>query len=109
MEPFHSKTGNKLIAIAIAVLWLVVLYLVLAVTRIDPEQQMAQKIFYYHVPSAWTRKRRARNAFLRPCPDYRSNLGKAHLGSALELGAAAHHRTDNVPDLYWVFSHPPVR
>ncbi len=54
MEPFHSKTGNKLIAIAIAVLWLVVLYLVLAVTRIDPEQQMAQKIFYYHVPSAWT-------------------------------------------------------
>ncbi len=54
MEPFHSKTGNKLIAIAIAVLWLGVLYLVLAVTRIDPEQEMAQKIFYYHVPSAWT-------------------------------------------------------
>ena len=39
---------------AIAVLWITVLYLVLSVTRIDPEQQMAQKIFYYHVPSAWT-------------------------------------------------------
>ena len=54
MESFHSKVSNKVMAIAIAVLWLVVLYLVLAVTRIDPEQQMAQKIFYYHVPSAWT-------------------------------------------------------
>jgi heme exporter protein C len=54
MESFHSKVSNKVMAIAIAVLWVVVLYLVLAVTRIDPEQQMAQKIFYYHVPSAWT-------------------------------------------------------
>ncbi len=54
MESFYSKAGNRIMAIAISVLWLVVLYLVLAVTRIDPDQQMAQKIFYYHVPSAWT-------------------------------------------------------
>ncbi|HIB72214.1 MAG TPA: cytochrome C assembly protein [Candidatus Marinimicrobia bacterium] len=54
MESFHSKQSSKLMVGAIAVLWITVLYLVLSVTRIDPEQQMAQKIFYYHVPSAWT-------------------------------------------------------
>ena len=54
MESFHSKQSYKLMVGAIAVLWITVLYLVLSVTRIDPEQQMAQKIFYYHVPSAWT-------------------------------------------------------
>ena len=54
MESFHSKQSTKLMVGAIAVLWITVLYLVLSVTRIDPEQQMAQKIFYYHVPSAWT-------------------------------------------------------
>lgn len=54
MRSFHFKLSAKLIAIAIGVFWLIVLYLVLFVTRIDPQQQMAQKIFYYHVPSAWT-------------------------------------------------------
>ncbi|MEE2876954.1 MAG: cytochrome c biogenesis protein [Candidatus Neomarinimicrobiota bacterium] len=54
MESFHSKFSTKVMAVTIAIAWFSVLYLVLAVTRIDPDQQMAQKIFYYHVPSAWT-------------------------------------------------------
>ena len=53
MESFHSRQSSKVTAGVLAVFWVVVLYLVLNVTRIDPDQQMAQKIFYYHVPSAW--------------------------------------------------------
>lgn len=53
MESFHSRQSSKVMAGILAVFWVVVLYLVLNVTRIDPDQQMAQKIFYYHVPSAW--------------------------------------------------------
>ena len=53
MESFHSRQSSKVTAGIVAVFWVVVLYLVLNVTRIDPDQQMAQKIFYYHVPSAW--------------------------------------------------------
>ena len=53
MESFHSRQSSKVMAGILAVFWIVVLYLVLNVTRIDPDQQMAQKIFYYHVPSAW--------------------------------------------------------
>ena len=54
MNTFHSKLSSKVMASIVAILWLLVLYSVLFLTRVDPQQQMAQKIFYYHVPSAWT-------------------------------------------------------
>ena len=53
MRSFHSRHSSKVAAGILALLWVVLLYPVLIVTRIDPDQQMAQKIFYYHVPSAW--------------------------------------------------------
>ena len=53
MESFHSRQSSKVAAGILVLLWVVLLYPVLIVTRIDPDQQMAQKIFYYHVPSAW--------------------------------------------------------
>ena len=53
MGSFHSRQSSKVAAGILALLWVVLLYPVLIVTRIDPDQQMAQKIFYYHVPSAW--------------------------------------------------------
>ena len=54
MQSFHSKLSSKVLFSFIVLLFVIVLVLVLAVTRIDPDQQMAQKILYYHVPSAWT-------------------------------------------------------
>ena len=53
MGSFHSKHSSKVAAGILALLLVVLLYPILIVTRIDPDQQMAQKIFYYHVPSAW--------------------------------------------------------
>ena len=53
MGSFHSRQSSKVAAGILALLWVVLPYPVLIVTRIDPDQQMAQKIFYYHVPSAW--------------------------------------------------------
>lgn len=53
-QSYHSKLSTRLLAGTISVMAVVGFYLVMAVTRIDPDQQMAQKIFYYHVPSAWT-------------------------------------------------------
>ena len=53
MGSFHSRQSSKVAAGILALLWVILLYPVLIVTRIDPDQQMAQKIFYYHVPSAW--------------------------------------------------------
>jgi hypothetical protein len=53
MGSFHSRYSSKVAAGILALLWVVLLYPILIVTRIDPLQQMAQKIFYYHVPSAW--------------------------------------------------------
>ena len=50
---FHQNNYNKLYSLLIIFLWLLLSYLVLFVTRIDPSQEMAQKIFYFHVPSAW--------------------------------------------------------
>tara|TARA_X000001036_G_C20671258_1_gene802559 strand:+ start:1532 stop:2233 length:702 start_codon:yes stop_codon:yes gene_type:complete len=50
---FHQNNYNKLYGLLIIFLWLLLSYLVLFVTRIDPNQEMAQKIFYFHVPSAW--------------------------------------------------------
>lgn len=67
MGKFHSKSiklnifnlqisipVNKLLFGLIIVMFAFGLYLVLVVTRVDAEQQMAQKIFYFHVPSAWS-------------------------------------------------------
>ena len=53
MKSFHSRRSSKITTTILAFLWVILLYPVLVVTRIDPDQQMAQKIFYYHVPSAW--------------------------------------------------------
>ena len=53
MRSFHSRHSSKVAAGILALFWVVLLYPILIVTRIDPDQQMAQKIFYYHVPSAW--------------------------------------------------------
>ena len=53
MRFFHSRQSSKVAAGILALLWVVLLYPMLIMTRIDPDQQMAQKIFYYHVPSAW--------------------------------------------------------
>ena len=50
---FHQNNYNKLYGLFIIFLWLLLSYFVLFVTRIDPNQEMAQKIFYFHVPSAW--------------------------------------------------------
>ncbi|MFQ6615937.1 MAG: cytochrome c biogenesis protein [Fidelibacterota bacterium] len=54
MSSYHSRTSTRVLAGAVSVMAAVAFYLVLKVARIDPDQQMAQKIFYYHVPSAWT-------------------------------------------------------
>ena len=50
---FHQNIYNKLFGLLIIFSWLALNYFVLFVTRIDPYQEMAQKIFYFHVPSAW--------------------------------------------------------
>ncbi len=57
MRTFHSYRTNQ-IYLAITLLAAAVnLYLIYAVAPVVPQQEMAQKIFYYHVPLAW-------NAFL---------------------------------------------
>jgi len=53
MKTFHSRLSSKVLLAFIVASAAVCLFLVLEKTRIDPDQQMAQKIFYYHVPSAW--------------------------------------------------------
>ncbi len=57
MKAFHAIRRNQVflaitLAVAIANLWLIY-----QVAPVVPQQEMAQKIFYYHVPLAW-------NAFL---------------------------------------------
>lgn len=57
MKKFHSKIRSKVIAAIIAVMFIVGLFFVLEFTPTISAQAgdvMAQKIFYYHVPSAWT-------------------------------------------------------
>lgn len=56
MKKFHSETSAKIIATIIVVMFIVGLLFVLAFTptiRAQAGDEMAQKIFYYHVPSAW--------------------------------------------------------
>ncbi len=53
IKSFHSRCSSKVLLSLIVASAAVCLFLVLEKTRIDPDQQMAQKIFYYHVPTAW--------------------------------------------------------
>ena len=57
MVKFHSIRGNQLFLAATVVVALINLWLIYNVSPMIRDQQMAQKIFYYHVPLAW-------NAFL---------------------------------------------
>jgi len=50
---FNSNLKIKFFGLTIIILWIIMNYFVFFVTRIDPNQQMAQKIFYFHVPSVW--------------------------------------------------------
>lgn len=51
---FYSQRKNQLWIGFVAILMLINLYLILFVTPMHPDQQWAQRIFYFHVPSAWT-------------------------------------------------------
>ena len=54
MQPFHHILRNQII-LALALLAAAVnLWLIYQVAPMVPEQGMAQRIFYYHVPLAWT-------------------------------------------------------
>lgn len=54
---YFSKKGNVLLAIITLVLVLIGLWAIIFVAPMIPQQEWAQRIFYYHVPLAW-------NAFL---------------------------------------------
>ena len=57
MRTFHSILQNRIILAATVLAAVVNLWLIYRVAPVVPEQELAQKIFYYHVPLAW-------NAFL---------------------------------------------
>ena len=57
MQSFHSIVRNQILLAVTLVTAIVNLWLIYKVAPVVPEQEMAQKIFYYHVPLAW-------NAFL---------------------------------------------
>ena len=57
MQSFHSIVRNQILLAVTLVTAIVNLWLIYKVAPVIPEQEMAQKIFYYHVPLAW-------NAFL---------------------------------------------
>ena len=52
--PFLSKQGNKIHFALVLLMYLIGFYAILVISPIEPDQQMAQKIFYLHVPAAWT-------------------------------------------------------
>jgi len=57
MKTFHTKLINKLIALTICLMFIAGLFFVFYFSPTINAQAgdvMAQKIFYYHVPSAWT-------------------------------------------------------
>ena len=56
MQAFHSKPRNKLLLAVAVTVALINLWSIFRAPLV-PDQEMAQKIFYYHVPLAW-------NAFL---------------------------------------------
>ena len=51
---FFSHKKNQIWLGIVSCLMLIDLYFILFVTPIHPEQQWAQRIFYFHVPTAWT-------------------------------------------------------
>ena len=57
MNPFHSIRGNQVFIIVALTVAVMNLWLIYNVSPMVVDQEMAQKIFYYHVPLAW-------NAFL---------------------------------------------
>jgi len=57
MDSYWARRPNQIFAALTFVLVLVSLWLILAVAPMVPQQEWAQRIFYYHVPLAW-------NAFL---------------------------------------------
>jgi heme exporter protein C len=57
MQTFHSIKNNQVLLIATVTVAVLNLWLIYKVAPVVPDQEMAQKIFYYHVPLAW-------NAFL---------------------------------------------
>lgn len=57
MQSYWSIPKNKIIGLVTLAAVLVGLYLILFVAPMVPQQEYAQRIFYYHVPLAW-------NAFL---------------------------------------------
>ncbi|UCD38225.1 MAG: cytochrome C biogenesis protein CcmC, partial [Fidelibacterota bacterium] len=57
MKTFHSTRRNQIFLVTTLAAAIINLWLIYKVAPVVPEQEMAQKIFYYHVPLAW-------NAFL---------------------------------------------
>jgi len=57
MKRFHSRRRNQLLLAVTVAVAVINIWLIYAVAPTVPDQEMAQKIFYYHVPLAW-------NAFL---------------------------------------------
>jgi heme exporter protein C len=57
MNTFHSIRRNQVFLVMTLIIAAINLWLIYKVAPVVPDQEMAQKIFYYHVPLAW-------NAFL---------------------------------------------
>lgn len=57
MKTFHSLRKNRIFLVLTLVAAICNIWLIYSVAPMVPQQEMAQKIFYYHVPLAW-------NAFL---------------------------------------------
>jgi len=53
MQSFHSIVRHQILLAVTLVTAIVNLWLIYKVAPVVPEQEMAQKIFYYHVPLAW--------------------------------------------------------
>ena len=53
MRPFHTIRSNQILLLVTLAIAAVNLYLIYFVSPMVQDQEMAQKIFYYHVPLAW--------------------------------------------------------
>lgn len=54
MSPFFSNRNNLILLVAVCILIAVNVFNIVINTPMVPDQHWAQKIFYIHVPSAWT-------------------------------------------------------
>ncbi|NQV36658.1 MAG: cytochrome c biogenesis protein CcsA [Candidatus Marinimicrobia bacterium] len=54
MTSFFTNKFNKSMLIALIILFMVDVYIIVTNTPMIPQQHWAQKIFYLHVPVAWT-------------------------------------------------------